>query len=65
MLCSDGLTGQVTDWGIREVLNREFFANARCQALIGAANTAGGSDNTTVVVASYDDYAGRNKLLTH
>lgn len=59
LLCSDGLTSMVSDQGIQKLLSRETFANARCQALIEAANAAGGTDNTTAVVASFEDFGSR------
>jgi protein phosphatase len=54
LLCTDGLTKMLPDDRIRELTNRETFANARCQALIEAANEAGGRDNITVVVGSFE-----------
>jgi protein phosphatase len=59
LLCTDGLTSMVADDRIAELLCRETFANARCQALVEAANEAGGEDNITVVVASFDDFDAR------
>lgn len=59
LLCSDGLTGPISDERIEEILNSETFANARCQALIEAAHAAGASDDTTVVVASFEDFESR------
>jgi protein phosphatase len=53
LLCTDGLTKAVPDERILQLMRSESFANARCQALIEAANRAGGPDNTTVVVASF------------
>jgi protein phosphatase len=53
LLCTDGLTNLVPDEQILELLERERLANDRCGALIAAANEAGGSDNITAVVASF------------
>jgi serine/threonine protein phosphatase PrpC len=50
LLCSDGLTEAVDDDRIAELLAAEADGNAACQALIDAANTAGGPDNITVVL---------------
>jgi len=59
LLCSDGLTRSISDERIEEILNGRTFANARCQALIEAANAVGASDDTTVVVASFEDFGTR------
>jgi PPM family protein phosphatase len=50
LLCSDGLTEAVDDDQIAQVLSAEPDGNAACQALIEAANAAGGPDNITVVL---------------
>jgi serine/threonine protein phosphatase PrpC len=50
LLCSDGLTEAVDDDQIAQVLSAEPDGNAACQALIDAANAAGGPDNITVVL---------------
>jgi protein phosphatase len=50
LLCSDGLTEAVDEDRIAELLSAEADGNAACQALIDAANTAGGPDNITVVL---------------
>lgn len=52
LLCSDGLSGMVTDAGleriVRDALPRGLADT--CGALIDAANEAGGTDNITVVL---------------
>jgi serine/threonine protein phosphatase PrpC len=48
--CSDVLTEAVDDDQIAQVLSAEPDGNAACQALIEAANAAGGPDNITVVL---------------
>ena len=53
LLCTDGLTGMVRDQTIATVLNDAESATAACQTLIDLALAAGGSDNTTVVLARY------------
>jgi protein phosphatase len=53
LLCTDGLTKMVSDREIRRLIRTDTFAKARCQALIEAANKAGGKDNVTVVLASF------------
>jgi Serine/threonine protein phosphatase len=50
MLCSDGLTSMVRANGIAEILRRESDPTAAANALVDAANEAGGDDNITVVV---------------
>jgi PPM family protein phosphatase len=50
LLCSDGLTTMVSDFGIQQILGAGEGVEATVWALIEHANTAGGVDNTTVVV---------------
>jgi hypothetical protein len=50
ILCSDGLTSMVRAAGIAEVLRGETDPTAAANALVDAANAAGGEDNITVVV---------------
>lgn len=49
LLCSDGLTAMVTDDQIAEILLRPDPAET-AEALVAAANEAGGADNITVIV---------------
>ncbi|MCL2883030.1 MAG: Stp1/IreP family PP2C-type Ser/Thr phosphatase [Coriobacteriia bacterium] len=49
LLCSDGLHGMITDSQIAEVLRLQSKPSRCANALIGAANKAGGFDNITVV----------------
>lgn len=49
LLCSDGLTGMLTDEEIRDLLMEDDRQDA-ADRLVLAANAAGGVDNTTVVV---------------
>jgi protein phosphatase len=51
LLCTDGLTGHVTDDEIKAHLASCTSAEATCRALIDLALSRGGSDNVTVVVA--------------
>jgi protein phosphatase len=53
LLCSDGLSGMVEDSQIEELLTGCPVAKA-ARSLINAANTAGGKDNSTVVVVGID-----------
>ncbi|GAA1690523.1 protein phosphatase 2C domain-containing protein [Microcella alkalica] len=53
LLCSDGLTRELSDDAIAEVLMRHGAAGEPCSiadALVAAAVDAGGSDNVTVIV---------------
>lgn len=49
LLCTDGLTGMVSDNEISEIINRFNKKNA-CEELIRLANEHGGADNITVVI---------------
>lgn len=51
LLCSDGLTRHLSDQEIAKTLSSLGNPAVACEALVRAANEAGGSDNTTVVVA--------------
>ena len=50
MLCSDGLTRELTDKAIESALNSDTALEARCAGLIEAAKKAGGHDNITCVL---------------
>jgi protein phosphatase len=50
ILCSDGLTSMVRTAGIAEILRAEPDPTVAANALVDAANAAGGEDNITVVV---------------
>ncbi len=51
MLCSDGLWGVVADQDILRFISDAPNLHRACQNMVGAANTAGGPDNITVVLA--------------
>ena len=51
MLCSDGLSGMITDAKILDILGSETDLDRAADRLIVAANAAGGKDNITVVLA--------------
>ena len=54
MLCSDGLTSMIEDAAIAKILDANTgspFASA--QALVKAANEAGGDDNISVVLLKF------------
>jgi serine/threonine protein phosphatase PrpC len=50
LICSDGLSDAIDDATIARVLTEQPDGQAACQALIDAANAAGGPDNITVVL---------------
>lgn len=52
LLCSDGLTNEITDRDIEQILLRHGGAAQKSEQLVAAAKYAGGSDNITVVVAA-------------
>jgi PPM family protein phosphatase len=54
VLCSDGLSGQVSREDIGRVVTEEPDLMAVCKRLIDMANEAGGPDNITVVAARFD-----------
>ena len=50
LLCTDGLSGMLTDAQLAEILGKAASTDEACRALVSAANEAGGQDNTTVLV---------------
>ncbi|MGH7636027.1 MAG: Stp1/IreP family PP2C-type Ser/Thr phosphatase [Gemmatimonadaceae bacterium] len=54
VLCSDGLSGQVTKDDIARVVAEEKDLVQACRRLIEMANNAGGPDNITVIIARFD-----------
>jgi len=54
VLCSDGLTEEVSDPEIAEILNKFPDNREACQGLIETANAHGGHDNITVLVLSVE-----------
>jgi protein phosphatase len=53
LLCTDGLTGMISDHDIRAILKAQSEPEAACEALVNAANNAGGQDNITVIVIDW------------
>jgi PPM family protein phosphatase len=53
LLCSDGLTGMLTDAVIRDSLLAEGDPEQACRRLVALANEAGGVDNITTIVAHF------------
>ena len=54
LLCSDGLTSHVLDPAIADMLSRHRTPSEAALELTVAANTAGGSDNTSVIVVFHE-----------
>lgn len=55
LLCSDGLSGEVSNAEISEVLGLELSEQQKTDLLIQKALDNGGSDNVTVVILSADE----------
>ncbi|MFZ5443605.1 MAG: Stp1/IreP family PP2C-type Ser/Thr phosphatase [Myxococcota bacterium] len=53
LLCSDGLSGMVTDKQIEQILQSQPNLEKACAQLIDAANANGGNDNVTCVLAQF------------
>jgi PPM family protein phosphatase len=54
LLCSDGLTGVVSDEDIGQALDNDADEDSIIRQLIDRANEGGGPDNITVVLLRYD-----------
>ena len=50
LLCSDGLTGMVSDPEIVKIVTEANDVKLACKGLVDAANASGGTDNITVVL---------------
>lgn len=59
LICSDGLSSEVPDARIREILTVESDPQTAAAALVAEAVSAGGRDNITVVVADAVSVASR------
>ncbi len=62
LLCSDGLVNEIQEAQIAELL-AAGDPTAAATALVNAANAAGGSDNTTVVVIRFSAESGTRQLV--
>ena len=58
VICSDGLTNEITDEQLHEILQREPHPQAAAEELVRAAVAAGGRDNVTVVVVDLHGSVG-------
>jgi len=54
LLCSDGLSGVVAPERLEGIVTESPTLEATCQALVDAANAAGGPDNITVAMLQVD-----------
>jgi serine/threonine protein phosphatase PrpC len=54
LLCSDGLWEMLRNEGIQDVLMQEAHPQTACDLLVKHANTAGGDDNITVIIAQVE-----------
>jgi serine/threonine protein phosphatase PrpC len=59
LLCSDGLTTMVPEAEVARLLREHAHMRDAGEALIAAANDAGGRDNITVVLARLEDVGAR------
>ena len=53
LLCTDGLTGMVSDHDIARIMESSSTPQSCCSSLIARANEAGGKDNITVIVVRF------------
>jgi PPM family protein phosphatase len=60
LLCTDGLTGMLSEEQIRAILENEPDPQKAAERLVRAANRAGGVDNITVVVLDAHDEGDRD-----
>ncbi|AUX41786.1 protein phosphatase [Sorangium cellulosum] len=64
LLCSDGLSGLVSDDQILELVMSSGSLDAACKALIDRANYFGGTDNITVVLARVEEVPDGKRSFT-
>jgi len=64
LMCSDGLTDMVNDERIAAILVTVGTLSEKCQALIDAANSCGGRDNISVILAQARSKPIRRGLLS-
>lgn len=55
LLCSDGLSGMLSDEQIRDIVMSTADVPEMCRRLVAKANDHGGEDNITVLVIRFDD----------
>jgi protein phosphatase len=59
LFCSDGLSKMVNENSIRKIVASEKDLDHAAEALVAAANKAGGRDNTTVIVVRVEEIVAR------
>ncbi|WP_144877326.1 PP2C family serine/threonine-protein phosphatase [Microbacterium sp. 1.5R] len=64
VICSDGLTKELTDYGIQHFLRENADAAAAVDAMLAAALENGGRDNVTLVVVQVDDDSSSTESAT-
>jgi protein phosphatase len=64
LLCSDGLSGMVTDEQIRAVVSSTDNTDEICQRLIAMANENGGEDNITALVVRFEEVMPHDTLAS-
>jgi protein phosphatase len=62
LLCSDGLSGMITDQEMERVVSTSGDLDDLCKRLIALANEHGGEDNITAVVIRVDDDGVRRDM---
>jgi serine/threonine protein phosphatase PrpC len=63
LLCSDGLTSMVPESQVADIVRGAPSLREAGQALIDAANAAGGRDNITVILFALEDIGGPDPAL--
>lgn len=58
LLCSDGLTGMISDSEIAAILSLRLPIQQRANELIRSANEAGGMDNISVILVEFSEKTG-------
>lgn len=64
VICSDGLTNELPDERVREILHQHPEPQIAAEELVRAAVEAGGRDNVTVVVVNLDGAMGDDLSVT-
>lgn len=62
VLCSDGLSGMITDQEILEIVTRNTDLKDACRQLLNIANEHGGEDNVTAVVLRVEENSQRQDI---
>jgi serine/threonine protein phosphatase PrpC len=63
LLCSDGLTDQLTSAELREIIDRySGDAGKVASDLVNAANQAGGADNVTALFVAGPEFRGKTRI---